>query len=236
MRSSNPGTFRRWPGPIPGLNEIFVVPFACWRSALPVLAVGLALALPASAHGIGHLEKVLLQREPYVEFVREEARDFTLLDAEGRSIGLAGFRDKVVALNFIYASCPDLCPIQSDKIAEIQRLVNETPMRELVQFISVTTDPVRDTPDVLGSYAPAHGLDPANWMFLTSGADDPEATRALAADYGLEFTPGEAGYIMHGAVLFMIDRTGTIRARFHGLKFNSMNAVLYINALANDAH
>jgi protein SCO1/2 len=210
-----------------------VIGLSTFALALALLTFPLA---EASAHSLEQLEKQLFEREPYVEFVEKDAPDFALLDAEGRQVTLDGLRGIVVVLNFIYASCPDFCPLHTDKIVEIQKLVNETPMREMVEFISITTDPVRDTPDVLREYGPDHGLDSYNWRFLTSGADRPEATRALADRYGLKFEPKDEGYILHGVVTFVIDRQGQIRARFHGLKFNSVNLVLYVNALVNDVH
>ncbi len=190
----------------------------------------------AAAHSLDSLEKQLFEREPYVQFTHDEAPAFELFDADGNGVRSEDLAGKVVVLNFIYASCPDYCPLQSDKIAEIQRLVNETPMRDLVRFVSITTDPVRDTPEVLKAYGPAHGFDPANWTFLTSGAAEPDATRKLAERYGLKFTPAGESELVHGVVTFVIDQGGTIRARFHGLKFNSTNLVLYVNALTNDPH
>lgn len=211
------------------------------RSFVFLLAVATIVApagfgAPAAAHSLDSVETQLFEREPYVQFTQDEAPAFDLVDVDGNRVGLKDLAGKVVVLNFIYASCPDYCPLQSDKIAEIQRLVNETPMRDLVQFVSITTDPVRDTPEVLKAYGPAHGLDPANWTFLTSGAAEPDATRKLAERYGLKFTPAGEGYILHGVVTFVIDQGGTIRARFHGLGFNSTNLVLYVNALTNDPH
>ena len=150
---------------------------------------------PALAHSLDELEQQLLERESYLEVVERPAPNFTLQDAEGRTVGLADFRGKVVVLWFIYASCPDFCPLQSEKIAEIQEMANSTPMRDLVQFIAVTTDPERDTPDVLRGYGPAHGLDPVNWVFLTGGPERPAATRELAERYGLKFEP--VNFIVH---------------------------------------
>jgi len=40
----------------------------------------------------------------------------------------------------------------------------------------------------------------------------------------------------HGVVIYLIDKTGNLRARYHGLEFNSTNMILHINALANDIH
>lgn len=192
--------------------------------------------LPAAAHSLEELEDELSAREPYVEIVDRPAPDFDLLDSGGRTVRLADFRGKVVVLNFIYAGCPDICPLHSERIAQIQKMVDATPMRDIVEFITVTTDPERDTPDVMKAYGTAHGLDPANWLFLTSGADRPTATREIAHAYGLEFTAIEGGMQMHGVVTHLIDKSGHLRARYHGLKFNSTNLVVHINALTNDYH
>lgn len=202
--------------------------------------LGLALVStvrsPALAHSLEEVEDQLLERETYVEIVERPAPDFTLQDADGRAVGLADFRGKVVVLWFIYASCPDFCPLQSEKIAEIQEMANGTPMRDLVQFIAVTTDPERDTPDVLRRYGPAHGLDPFNWVFLTGGPERPAATRELALRYGLKFTPTEDGYQMHGVVTHLIDKSGNLRGRYFALKFEPVNFILHLNALTNDDH
>jgi protein SCO1/2 len=195
------------------------------------------LAAPAAAHSPEDVEKALSDREFYLEVVNRPAPDFTLLNADGQPVGLADFRGKVVVLYFIYASCPDVCPLQSEKLADIQQQINATPMREIVQFIAVTTDPARDTSEVLKAYGPQHGLDLANWIFLTSGPDRPDATRELAEQgYGLKFTKTADGNQMHGIVTHLIDKSGNLRARYHGLKFNATNFIVHVNALTNDDH
>lgn len=206
------------------------------KSIAGALVVALT-ALPASAHSIKDLESQLGDREKYFQPVEREAPDFALADADGRIVRLADFRGKVAVLNFIYAGCPDVCPLHADRIAEIQAMVNQTPMKDQVQFVTITTDPGRDTLEVLRAYGPAHGLDRVNWVFLTAGPDQPEdATRKLAEAYGLKFVKTEQGDQMHAVVTHMIDQEGSLRARFHGLKFEPVNLVLYVNALVNEAH
>ncbi|MFQ6019033.1 MAG: SCO family protein [Kiloniellaceae bacterium] len=204
------------------------------------LAAGLGLlglaAASAAAHSLEELEDALQTREAYLEVVNRPAPDFTLQDAQGRAVGLAEFRGKVVVLNFIYATCPDFCPLHSERIAEIQEMVNSTPMREIVRFVSITTDPGRDTPEALKAYGPAHGLDPVNWTFLTSGPGRPAATRDLAERYGLKFTRIKEDYLLHAVVTHLIDKSGNLRARYHGLKFDPTNFIVHLNALTNDDH
>ena len=202
-----------------------------------VLATFIALGPnSAAAHSLEALEGKLKKGEKYLQVVQEPAPGFTLQDAHGRDLGLVDYRGKVVVLNFIYTNCPDVCPLHSERIAEIQEMVNPTPMREAVQFISITTDPERDTPEVMKGYGPAHGLDPVNWVFLTSGAEQPAATREIAGRYGLKFTRLKDDYLLHGLVTFLIDKSGNLRAKYHGLKFKPVTFVMHVNALTNDDH
>jgi protein SCO1/2 len=192
--------------------------------------------LPTLAHSLEDLEGNLKGREKYAQIVNRPAPEFTLTSGENKSVSLPDSRGKVVILWFVYTSCPDVCPLHSEALASIQEQVNRTPMHELVQFITITTDPERDTTEQLQDYGPKHGLDPVNWTMLTSGPEEPSATRELAEKYGLKFTLGEDGYQMHGVVTHLIDKSGNLRARYHGLKFNPTNLIVHINALTNDYH
>jgi protein SCO1 len=202
------------------------------------MAVSLALlavsAANLAAHSLDELEAQLGDREQYFQPIDREAPPFALADAEGRAVSLKDLRGKVVVLHFVYTSCPDVCPLHAERIAEIQEMVNRTPMRELVQFVTITTDPEHDTPEVMRDYGPAHGLDPVNWVFLTTTPGQPEdATRKLAERFGHGFTETEDGYQVHGVVTHVIGREGRWRANFHGLEFEPTNLVVYINGLTN---
>ncbi len=199
------------------------------------LAMAAAVALSASAHTLNEIEDQLGERERYFQPFDRKASQFELHDADGGAVKLTDFSDKVVVLLFIYTNCPDVCPLHAERIAEIQAMINQTPMKEKVQFVSITTDPENDSSDVLRSYGPTHGIDPVNWVFLTSGADRPTMTRELAERYGHKFTLTDDGYQLHGVVTHVIGREGRWRANFLGLKFDPANLVVFVNALANDA-
>jgi protein SCO1/2 len=204
------------------------------RLALSLL---LAFALPASAHHPGaDLDKVMGSEEKFFQAIDEPAAPaFELADADGKVVRLSDFSDKIVVLNFIFASCTDFCPIHSEVIADIQEKINATPMKDRVQFLTVTTDPAKDTAEVLRDYGPAHGLDAENWMFLTKLPGQPDdATRKLSEEYDVRFEPLDDGQQMHGAVTHVIDRGGRFAAKFHGLRFDPLNMVVYINGLTNN--
>ncbi|MEQ8393703.1 SCO family protein [Thalassobaculum sp.] len=201
--------------------------------ALPVL---LALGSPAAAHHPGDkLDEVMTGKEEFFQTIDRPAPAFALVDADGKPMALSDFADRIVVMHFIYAGCPDVCPLHAEKIAEIQQMVNQTPMQDRVQFVTITTDPANDTPEVLKDYGPAHGLDPANWVFLTAGPDQGEdTTRKLVEAYGHKFMVTEDGLQVHGVVTHVVEHGGRWAANFHGLKFDPLNLVLYVNGLTNN--
>jgi protein SCO1/2 len=205
-----------------------------WAAAL---AAALAMIAPAAAHSLDEVDSMLERQETYFQPLDRPAPDFTLRTADGRVVHLADFRGKVVVLHFVYTHCPDVCPLHAEKIADVQAMVNETPMKERVAFITITTDPANDTRDVMREYGSAHGLDPVNWLFLTTTADQPEeTTRKLAEAFGHKFSKTPDGLQMHGVVTHVIDKEGRLRANFHGLKFQAINLLTFVNALTNDFH
>ena len=205
------------------------------RRAVLCLMMTFPFAARASSHSLKEVEENLYEKEKYYQPVDVEAPGFTLQDANGRTLNLTDFNGKVVVLHFIYTNCPDVWPLHAEKIAAVQKMVNITPMKGQVQFITVTTDPKRDAGQVLRDYGDNHGLDPVNWMFLTAAAGGPEdTTRRLAKAYGVEFRRAADGSEqMHGVVTSIIDQDGILRARFHGLDFQNVNLVIFINALIN---
>ena len=77
-------------------------------------------------------------------------------------------KDKVVAINFIYTSCADTCPLETAHLAKVQRILGDRLGKD-VFFYSITIDPARDTPEVLRDYAQRFK---ANWTFLTGDEQD----------------------------------------------------------------
>lgn len=200
------------------------------------LTLAAATAAPAAAHSVKALEAKILERESYVQMTDTPAPAFTLQDADGREVSLDEFKGKVVVLNFVYARCKDVCPLHSNVIASIQERINATPMRDVVQFVSIATDTedAPETADIMRSYAARFDLDPVNWMFLYRGLAPKDGIIRLAERYGLKFSYTEDGDQVHGVVTHVIDKTGVLRARYHGLRFNPVSLVMHVNALTNE--
>jgi protein SCO1/2 len=209
------------------------------RSALAIGLLSLiATALPADAHHPGtDLDAVMGSKEQYFQAIDRPAPPLSLRAGDGRDVTWTDYARKVVVLHFIYAGCPDVCPLHAEKLAEVQAMINQSPMKDLVEFVTITTDPSNDTSDVLDDYGRNRGFDAVNWSHLTTGQDQDEgATRTLAEAFGHTFTKTADGYQTHGVVTHIIDGDGRWAGNFHGLRFDAVNLVLYVNALINNTH
>lgn len=215
-----------------------VVPGWLVPALIAVTVLGAAASSSAaSAHSLADVQNQLYRDEQYFQVVNREFPKFALADAAGRPVALDNFRGKVVVLHFIDGHCKELCPLHSELLAQIQAMIDRTPMRDQVEFVSITVNPSQDTPEILDKYGPQHGFDPRNWVFLTTRPGQPEdTTRKLAEALGQKFTRTADGDFIHGIVTYVIDQKGMLRGNFLGLKFEPTNLVVFINALANDVY
>ena len=81
-------------------------------------------------------------------------------------------KGKIVALDLIYTTCQYACPLETARMAQVQRLLGDRMGRD-VFFYSITIDPEHDTPAVLKEYAEKYNAGPG-WLFLTGKAEDIE--------------------------------------------------------------
>jgi protein SCO1 len=145
--------------------------------------------------------------------VGEVAPKFTLFNQEGDLVSFDRFRGRRVVLNFIFTRCPvaTMCPAATAKMARLQTLAREQKIPDF-ELVSITLDPVFDTPPVLKAYAAARGIDSANFSFLTG----PEpAIRDLLLQFGVLAEPGE-NIFKHTLATLLIDRDGRILHRIDG--------------------
>src|SRR3546814_3582804 len=75
-------------------------------------------------------------KEKYFQLIDKPAPAFQLLGIGGKSVSLADFTDKVVVLHFVYAGCPDVCPLHAEKHADVQAKVILSPLKDMVEKIA----------------------------------------------------------------------------------------------------
>ena len=190
-----------------------------------VLALGLlAWPAPALAHEAKHEQHE--ERLPTIG----AAPDFTLTSQDGAQVRLAALRGKVVAVTFIYTSCPDVCPMLTDKLARVQDELGSD-FGSKIAFVSITTDPERDTPEVLKGYAEAFEANLAGWSFLTG---EPATVLDVAHRYGVAVVNAADGQVDHTFLTTLIDRQGTMRVQYLGYRFDEEEFRRDLESLVNE--
>jgi protein SCO1/2 len=138
--------------------------------------------------------------------------DLELIDQDGRVHRFYSdlLKDKKVVITFGFVSCKSSCPMVTQNLIKVrQRLAAES--KEEVRFLTITVDPVQDTPAVLKSYADRFKTGP-NWFLLTG---KPENIQEISKRMGSHAPTPE----QHKNMLFIGDlRTG------HWVKTPSMES------------
>jgi protein SCO1/2 len=160
-----------------------------------VLWWGIPMLTPHSFHG------TLLQSP-------STAQDFTLLSHTGQEVSLSDFRGKLVLLYFGYTFCPDVCPATLSEVAGALDILGKE--ADNIQFIMISIDPERDSPQKLAEYV-SH-FDPS-FLGVTG---DPERIAEIATLYGIFFEKNKGsvatGYLIdHTATITVIDQEGHVK-------------------------
>jgi protein SCO1/2 len=181
---------------------------AFMRSAV---AVTTALALTTAMTGVraheGHAQHQQAANAPST--VRIKLPDTTLTDQHGKTARFKSdiVSDRLVLINFVYTTCTTVCPAQSALFADLQQRLGDRVGRE-VSLVTITVDPVRDTPMRLKTFSAQFQAGPG-WSFLTG--------RKQAVDEVLTsldaYTPSFAD---HPAVVLVGDPRSGEWTRFFG--------------------
>lgn len=149
---------------------------------LPLLLACLLAPATVLAHQGSHEAKA--GNEPAVTNVspsgtrdaRSYFTDTELLTQDGKRVRFYSdvLQDKVVLINVVFTSCEDACPLITRKLMEVRNRLG--PDKD-VRFVSISTDPERDSPQALKKFAESQGIDEANWLFLTGAK--PEVDKVL---------------------------------------------------------
>jgi protein SCO1/2 len=81
-------------------------------------------------------------------------------------------KGKSVVIDLIYTSCVDSCPLETARLAQVQKMLGDRVGKDIF-FYSISIDPTHDTPKVLKAYAEKYHIGPG-WTFLTGKKADIE--------------------------------------------------------------
>ncbi len=133
---------------------------------------------------------------------------------------------KVWIANFMFTRCGGTCPLQTARLAEIQKTMEKDIWRDDVHMVSFTVDPEHDTSDVLTTYAEENHADGTRWSFLTGVRRDIWHLSQKGFKLFAGEDPANADMpIAHSAHFVLVGRRGFIRGYFDSQTADGMEAL-----------
>src|SRR4051794_37484916 len=101
--------------------------------------------------------------------------DVKLVNQDGQEMRLYSdlMQGKTVVINVMFTTCTGACPVMSATIEKIQNHLGDRVGKD-VRLVSISVDPVHDTPAKLKEYAARFHAKPG-WYFLTGSKENVEA-------------------------------------------------------------
>jgi protein SCO1/2 len=142
----------------------------------------------------------------------EAVPDTQFVDQDGKKRTFEAFKGTPVLVTFIYTKCPmpAFCPLMDQHFAAIQKKLKDDPaLKGHVHLVSVSFDPITDTPAVLKLHATKLGADLHTWTFLTGDRDEIDK---FASRFGVSVARSQADQrdITHNLRTAIVDADGKL--------------------------
>lgn len=151
-------------------------------------------------------------------------KDFTLTNQLGQQVRLSDMGNRILVVNFFFTSCPTICPTLTGNMKQVQAAFNKHDT--LVQLLSLSVDPERDTVAAIKKYADKYGIDPKNWWLLTG--DKKEIYDLARYEFFVNAVQGDGGPddFIHTEKFVVIDKDRHIRGYYNGLDTNDIRRMV----------
>jgi protein SCO1/2 len=149
--------------------------------------------------------------------------DFSFINQDSLIITNATFKDKIYVAEFMFLSCPTICPKMHVELSKVNAYFINNPN---VLFLSHTIDPERDSVERLKEYSDNNKINSKKWFFVTGVKDSIYniATKSYyATAYKDEKEPG--GYVHSGGFL-LVDKNKHIRGVYDGTNPKETNRLI----------
>lgn len=141
---------------------------------------------------------------------------FDLINQDGVAVSEASALGKPQLIYFGFSYCPDICPTALQKMGAVQARID--PSGDKLNYIFISVDPERDTPESLKLYITANGF-PKGLMGYTGTLDQIEAVKSAYKVYSQKVpTPDSAAdyTVDHSDIMYLMNNDGTFVEFFFG--------------------
>ena len=149
----------------------------------------------------------------------------------GKTVPLSVLRGRPQVVAMFFTSCEYACPIIVNDLRRLESLL-PADVRAKTDFLLVSFDTKRDTPEVLAAFRKKEKLPVASWTLLRGGADD---VRELAALLGINYAPDARGQFAHSNLITVLNAEGEVAFQQAGLNAAPDALMKAVSAVAKAA-
>jgi protein SCO1 len=175
------------------------------------------------------------EKLPIIEDISNKT--FVLIDQNNDSKEYpACSKGNITVVSYIFTNCPDICPLTTNNMRLIQEKVNKEKIRG-IKFVSISFDPLQDSPTTLRKFAEVRDLDLSNWTFFTGTKPTIDSLMkqigiiAVIGDSTVFKSGKKIYYYVHTDRIQLMDKDGKIRKNYKGSSINTSEIVKDIKLL-----
>ncbi|WP_075981693.1 SCO family protein [Bacillus massilinigeriensis] len=127
---------------------------------------------------------------------------------------------KLKLVEFAYTYCPEICPTTTQKMNLLKNDLEKAGVYgKKIQFLTVSIDPYRDTPEELRKYMKNYNIeDDGNWILLTGDRDhirrDIKQIRRVGEPFQFQFRDPGDGFYIHTTFVYLVDEENKYIKKF----------------------
>ena len=148
---------------------------------------------------------------------------FQFQDQHGFTKSFKGYKNKIIIVDFFFTSCTSIClKMTQNLITPAEKFKNDT----IIQMLSFTVDPKRDSSERLNHYAKTMKAEYSNWDFLTGNKQ--MIYRMARQNFSVTASEGDGGPddFIHTDKVILVDRHGAIREYYEGTSKTSIDQLI----------
>ena len=141
---------------------------------------------------------------------------YNLINQNGEAVTQESYLGKPQLIYFGFSYCPDICPTALQKMGAAQARID--PAGDKLNYLFISVDPQRDTPESLKLYVTANGF-PKGLTGLTGTQDQIDTVKSAYKVYSQNVpTPDSAAdyTVDHSDIIYLMDKNGTFVEFFFG--------------------
>lgn len=146
--------------------------------------------------------------------VWHKVKNVTFTNQLGKKVSFDDLHGKILVIDFFFTHCPSICPGMARAMKKLQASFEKNP--DIVQFISISVDPERDSVKNLRQFADRINANHDTWWFLTGEKNQIyqlalKELKANIADANVDTA------FIHTENFFLLDTNRVIRGWYNGL-------------------